>query len=136
MTKTITGVFTDEFREQADEYINLLFKLAKMGDSTVSERMAKVESVTEAYFAEVGQHMKSDKLDRLGTLILYDDHHNTDRLKASKEDYPSLNWRQMKRRSENDVSGKWLETVASDGTDYMLPTHANKREKREKLRLI
>ena len=136
MTSAITSVFTVNFREQANEYINLLFKLAKMGGSTVEERMDKVNSLTEAYFAEVGQHMGGDKLDRLGTLILYDDHRNTDKYKASREEYPSLNWRQLKRRSENDVSGKWLESIAVDGVDYTLPTRTNNRDRKEKLRLI
>lgn len=136
MSNDITSVFTDKFKEQSDEYINLLFKLAKMGGSTVGERIDKVYVVTESYYSRVGQHLASDKLDRLSTLILYDDHHDTTPYKVKNTEYPSLNWRQLKRRSELDVGDKWLVTVGVDGTDHRLPTRTINRDRREKMKLI
>lgn len=136
MSNDITSVFTSKFKEQSDEYINLLFKLAKMGDSMVEERIEKVYVVTEAYYDRVGQHMASEKLDRLSTLILYDDHHDTTPYKVKNTEYPSLNWRQLKRRSELDVGDRWFDTIGSEGTDYRLQTRTANRDRREKLKII
>ncbi len=136
MKSAITSIFTDKFKEQSDEYINLLFKLAKMGGSTVQDRIEKVSDVTEAYYERVGQHMASDKLDRLSTLILYDDHHDTTPYKVKNTEHPSLNWRQLKRRSEFDVGDRWFDTIRSEGKDHRLPTRTVNRERREKMKLI
>lgn len=131
--KGIVTVFTEEFNEQANEYINLLFVLAKSSNSTAQERIEKVKEMTEAYFNTTGWHMDGNKLDRLGTLILYDLAKNTDPHKVKHDEYPTLNKRQMIRRKEKEASDAWFDTISIDKRNYRLPTRDNNRTMREKL---
>lgn len=132
MTSIVT-VFTVDFVSQADEYINLLFYLVKRSDSTAEERIAKVEAITEAYFEKVGWHIDAQKLDRLATLILWDDNKDTDQHKVKHTEYPSFNKRQMIRRKQKEASDVWFDTIGSDRRNYRIPTRDNNRFMREKL---
>lgn len=130
---SIVAVFTEDFNVQADEYINLLFHLAKRSNSTADERIYKVKELTEAYFKKTGWHMDSQKLDRLATLILWDDNKDTDQHKVKHTEYPSFNHRQMIRRKQKEASDVWLDTIGSDKRNYRVPTRYNNRAMREKI---
>lgn len=131
MMRGIVTDFTFEYKEQAHEYVDILFSLAKKKDSTPGDRVSKVYDMTEAYFAHVGMHADSSVLERLGTLILYDDLLDKNAHKVSQTERPILSDRQQMRRQRSEVSDVWFEDRGIDGKDYRIPTRDSNRKFRE-----
>lgn len=133
---TIIPQFTPHLaRTQAHEQISLLWTLAKAakkaGNSAlVSDIVAKTSEITERYYENCGKHAPSDVLERLATLILFDDMTDEDRMKARSTEYAILSDDQLGRRERGEVSEVWAESVATDGRDYALPTRENRRKLR------
>lgn len=127
----IVTKFSTEYKKQFSEYVSLLFYLAKKGDSTVTERIQKVDDLTEAYFNHVGKHADWYQLERLGYLILYDDMADTDRMKARNSEYPVLSDDQLRRREVELVSFVLAAEVGIDGRDHRPKTRDSMRKFRE-----
>jgi len=128
----IIDVFTLEYKEQANEYVDILFALAKKKDSTPAERIERVEVLTESYFDRVGMHADGPVLERLASLILYDEITDPDVHKVSHNEAPILSERQQFRRQRSEVNDAWLEYQGIDGKDYRIKTRDSNRNFRER----
>lgn len=127
----IVTIFSVEYKQQFQEYVSLLFYLAKKADTTAEERIEKVSAMTEAYFKHVGKHADWSQLDRLGSLILRDELTDTDRMKVRNNEYPILSDDQLQRRDAELVSLKWADEVGIDGRDHRPKTRDTMRKLRE-----
>ena len=131
---TVIPQFTPNIaRTQAHEQISLLWTLAKGAKkagtpSQVGDIVAKTAEITERYYENCGKHAPTDVLERLASLILFDDITDEDRMKARNTEYPILSDDQLDRRERGEVSEVWAESVATDGRDYALPTRENRRK--------
>jgi len=128
---TITNVFTDNYGSQFEEYVSLLWYLAGKSKTTYEERIEKAASLTEAYTSFVQKPPDHRQLDRLSTLVLYDDVMDTNPYKVAHTEYPILSDTQLDRRrlggrgAESSMSGETslsaAESIAVDGRDYRYP---------------
>lgn len=126
-----TGLHT----EQAHAYCDLLWHLASADKrvgfpSLASDRCASVDILCEAHYAQLGRMPDSNVLERLASLILFDELTDTHPDKMSREEYPILSDSQREERLGDEVSEKWAQDMASDGRDYKLPTRENLRKLR------
>lgn len=122
---TITTVFTGDYNEvkaQMGEYIDLLFALAKGGNSTATERISKVEEVTEAYYEKLERHATSNELERLASLILYEELTDDTPYKTKNTEYPIESERQKLDYYNGLTMRKVPDTIGMDGNDHRLPT--------------
>lgn len=122
---TITTVFTGDYNEvkaQMGEYIDLLFALAKGGNSTATERVNKVEEVTEAYYDKLERHAASNELERLASLILYEELTDNTPYKTKNTEYPIESERQKLDYYNGLTMRKVPDTIGMDGNDHRLPT--------------
>lgn len=94
--------FTEHFEQQAVEYTDLLFYLARKSESTAEERCARVEALTEAYFEHTGGYWpdRYRVLDRLATLILHKELSDRHPDKMTREEFPIMSDRQEERLFE------------------------------------
>ena len=127
---TITTVFTTPYKAQVSCYVDLLFALAKLGNSTAEQRIERVSELTEAYYEHVGKHADSNVLERLASLILYEELTDPHPDKMTREEYPIMSDSQREERLGDEVSDIWAESVGTDGRDYKLPTRENMRKLR------
>jgi len=128
---SIVTTFSVEYKRQFEEYVTLLFYLAKKSDPPVDERIRKVREITEAYFAHVGRHADWPQLDRLGSLVLRDELTDTDRMKSRNNEYPILSDDQTQRRDAEIIPMKWADEVGIDGRDHRPKTRDSMRKLRE-----
>lgn len=122
---TITTVFTGDFngvKAQLGEYIDLLFALAKGGNSTSEQRVEKVTAVTEAYYEMFERNASSAELERLASLILYEDLTDDTPYKTKNTEYPIESERQELDYYRGLTLRKVPDTIGMDGTDHRLPT--------------
>lgn len=89
------------------------------------EKNEFVELVTEDYFRETGQQMKSQMLYALGDFILDDVLMDKDVDKISNNEYPILSWRQQKRREKREYA-----MVSNDMEFYSFKNQHNPAQKR------
>lgn len=125
---TITTVFTGDYNcvnAQIGGYIDLLFALAKGGNSTAEQRVEKVTAITEAYYGKLERHANSNVLERLGSLILYDDLTDDTPYKTKNTEYPIESERQELDYYRGLTMRKVPETIGMDGNDHRLPTRKN-----------
>jgi len=94
--------FTEHFEQQAVEYTDLLFYLARKSESTAEERCARVEALTEAYFEHTGGYWpdRYRVLDRLATLILHKELSDRHPDKMTREEFPIMSRWQEERLFE------------------------------------
>lgn len=94
--------FTEHFEQQAVEYTDLLFYLARKDESTAEERCARVEALTEAYFEHTGGYWpdRYRVLDRLATLILHKELSDRHPDKMTREEFPIMSRWQEERLFE------------------------------------
>jgi hypothetical protein len=128
---SIVTEYSIEYKRQFEEYVSLLFHLAKKSDTEASERVDKVSDMTEAYFDHVEKHADAPQLGRLGYLIILDDLTDTDRMKTRNTEYPILSDEQLQRRDKELVALSWAEEVGTDGVDYRPKTRDYMRKMRE-----
>lgn len=131
----IVSLFTDKHREQSHEYVDLLYKLAKMSDSSAQDRIYRVEAMTEAYFSTFGKHLDSVVLGRLASLILYDELTDPHPDKMTLEDYPILSDSQRVEREKKEFSEKLMQDFSVDYVDHRIKTRDGNRKIRELLGL-
>lgn len=131
----IVTVFGEYQRDLPHEYVNLLFALAKMGDSTAQERILRVEAMTEAYFNRFGGHLSESVLNRLAALILFDDLTDSRPDKMSLEEYPILSDSQRDERERKEFSDSLLQDFSVDYVDHRIKTRDSNRKIRELLGL-
>jgi len=129
----IVTVFNGDQRIQPHEYVDLLFKLAKMGDSKPQDRIYRVEAMTEAYFKEFGKHLGSVVLNRLASLILYDELSNPHPDKMTREEYPIMSDSQRDEREEKEFSESLMQDFSVDYVDHRIKTRDSNRKHRELL---
>src|SRR5690606_23162198 len=117
--------FTEHFEQQAVEYTDLLFYLARKSESTAEERCARVEALTEAYFEHTGGYWpdRYRVLDRLATLILHKELSDRHPDKMTREEYPIMSDRQEERLFEKTrlhaaIEYKGRETNGRRSTHY------------------
>lgn len=134
MTGIIT-IFTDDHREQSHEYVSLLFALAKMGGSIAQDRIYRVEAMTEAYFKMYGKHLGSAVLNRLASLVLYDELTNPHPDKMTLEEYPIMSDSQHDEREKKEFSEHLLQDFSVDYVDHRVKTRDSNRKMRELLGL-
>lgn len=122
---TITTVFTGDYNEiktQLGEYIDLLFTLAKGGNSTAEQRVDKVTAITEAYYGMNERHAENSDLERLASLILYDDLTDDTPYKTKNTKYPIESPRQEIDYYRGLTMRKVPDTIGMDGNDHRLTT--------------
>ncbi|WP_298833757.1 hypothetical protein [uncultured Planococcus sp.] len=122
-------------RTQAHEQISLLWTLAKSAKkagnpSLVGDIVSKTAEITERYYDNCGKHAPADVLERLASLILFDDITDPHPDKMTREEYPIMSESQRDERLADEVSDVWADAVATDGRDYSLPTRENRRKLR------
>lgn len=130
MNNTITTVFTDEYKQQATQYAELLTTIAKQGSPNAEERVAKTFSITESYYEHAEQHMDADVLEKLADLILLDELTDTHPDKMAREEYPIMSETQQDERYRGEVNFKWAQNVDTDNVDHTVRTRDNMRNRR------
>lgn len=131
----IITVFTDKHREQSHEYVDLLFKLAKMDKSEAGDRIYRVEAMTEAYFEKFDKHLGSDVLSRLASLILYDELTDPHPDKMTLGEYPIMSDSQHDERKKKEFSEQLMQDTSTDYVDHRIKTRDSNRKMRELLGL-
>lgn len=121
--------------EQAHEYCSLLWSLAQADkrantSSLASDRCARVDVLCEAHYAQVGRMPDGNVLERLASLILFDELTDTHPDKMTREEYPIMSDSQREERLADEVSAVWSEEIATDGRDYTIPSRDNLRKRR------
>jgi len=113
--------------EQAHEYCDLLWHLAKADKSggvpsLVSDRCVSVETLCEAHFEQFGKMPDSNVLDRLASLILFDDLTDDTPWKTQNTEYPIESERQELDYHKGLTARAVPESISTDGKDYRMPT--------------
>lgn len=93
--------------EQAHAYTDLLWHLAQAdkrggSPSLASDRCASVDVLCEAHYAQLGRMPDSNVLERLASLILFDELTDTHPDKVTREDYPILSDSQLEEREKGE----------------------------------
>lgn len=126
--------------EQAHEYCDLLWNLAQADKKTglpslASDRCASVDVLCESYYAQLGKMPDSNVLERLASLILFDELTDTHPDKMTLEEYPILSETQREERVKDEIATDFSEEedntngshsrlnthLASDGRSYRNP---------------
>lgn len=129
---TITNEFqAGKHAEQAHAYADLLWHLAQAdkragSPSLAADRCASVDRLCEAHYAQVGQMPDSNVLERLASLILFDELTDDTPYKTRNTEYPIESEHKEKRHNDGITSASFADTVGIDGRDYRTP-HRRKR---------
>lgn len=115
------------------------FKRFKRERTSIEERIAFVNEITERYFEENGEMPAHGVLERLGTLLMQEESSDNKSNKTRTEEFPVLSDNQYRRRTEGRHKGRLstdgklqpltrevpftlASTVATDGRNYAIPT--------------
>ena len=93
--------------EQAHAYADLLWSLAQADKrvgipSKAADRCVSVDVLCEAHYAQVGQMPDSNVLERLASLILFDELSDSHPDKVTREEYPILSDSQLDEREKDE----------------------------------
>lgn len=93
-----------DYKTQFETYVNTLITSLRESDSeAISNRDVRAEeikSLTDAYVGTVGERPEPKQLERLADLLLYEELHDTNRMKVRNNEYPILSDTQIQRRQE------------------------------------
>ncbi|WIL49628.1 hypothetical protein QP042_13725 [Bacillus bombysepticus] len=135
-----------DYKTQFETYVNTLINSLRESDSdAISNRDVRAEeikSLTDAYVGTVGERPEPKQLERLADLLLYEELHDTDRMKVRNNEYPILSDTQIQRRQEgtrqrkgngSEVPLKAAFGLAADSLNHGIPRR-RKRTINEMLR--
>lgn len=93
--------------EQAHAYCDLLWGLAQADKksgmpSLAADRCASVDKLCEAHYEQLGRMPDSNVLERLASLILFDELTDTHPDKVTREEYPILSDSQLDERENGE----------------------------------
>lgn len=113
--------------EQAHAYADLLWYLAQADKSggtpsLVSDRCTSVEILCEAHYEQLGRIPDSSVLDRLASLILFDDLTDDTPWKTQNTEYPIESERQELDYHKGLTTRAVPDSLSTDGKDYRMPT--------------
>ncbi|MEM5645613.1 hypothetical protein AAHH72_12415 [Bacillus cereus] len=128
-----------DYKTQFETYITTLITSLRESDfSTISNRDVRakeIKSLTDAFVETVGERPDPKQLERLADLLLYEELHDTDRMKVRNNEYPIMSGTQIQRRQEgtrqrkgngSEVPLKAAFGLAADSLNHSIP----KRRKR------
>lgn len=130
MTNTITTEFTNEYKQQAPQYAELLFNIATKCKPKPALRVNKAKEVTESYFEHTGEVMAAESLEILADMILMDELLDTHPDKMSKKEYPIMSNSQQDERYSGEVDFEWTSNIGTNYVDYTINTRDNMRKRR------
>jgi hypothetical protein len=111
------------------EAITELQAATKRGELPRELRLAKIEQLTEDYYAKTGEMPDGTALERLADLILYEDLYNPSLTKMQDEEYPIMSDRQYERRQNTEfATGRRLDQNAADGQEHAKPIRRNRSD--------
>lgn len=96
------------------------------------KRNAKIEQLTESYFAKTGAMPDGVALERLADLCLYEELTDPNPDKVTKAEYPFLSEHQFEERYKAEVSEKVAEEYGADGRNHKPPLRRKRTKKDEK----
>jgi hypothetical protein len=109
MARFKVGDYKQKFKQEVDALVNNIIE-------DRNERMRVINDLIEEYIADTGERPDARSLDKLSSLILYEELKGDTRPnKATAEERPILTSSQVKRRQEKEVTGNILNVVRSDG---------------------
>lgn len=105
------------------EAITQLQAATKRGELPRELRLAKIEELTEQYYAETGKIPDVASLERLADLCLHEELTDPNPDKMTKEGYPFMSEHQFDRRDSRESSvGDAIDNSAADGRRHHPPT--------------
>lgn len=144
-TKYIFDINGD-YKTQFETYVNTLITTLRESDSSAISnrdvRAEEIKSLTDAYVEAVGERPEPKQIERLADLLLYEELHDTDRMKVRNNEYPIMSDTQIQRRQEgtrqrkgngSEVPLKAAFGLAADSLNHGIPRR-RKRTINEMLR--
>jgi hypothetical protein len=113
-------VFTGDYKAKLIKEVDKL-----VGDRITDreERMQAIDELLECYVSQTGERPDGYQLDRLGSLILYEDLEGDTRPdKMTIEEAPIMTGSQIGRRHRDEVSDTAFAFIGNDGTNHREPT--------------
>ncbi|HDR3899203.1 TPA: hypothetical protein QCO88_001709 [Bacillus cereus] len=135
-----------DYKTQFETYVTMLINtLRESNSSAISNRDVRakeIKSLTDAYVASIGERPEPKQLEHLADLLIYEELHDTDRMKVRNNEYPIMSDTQIQRRQEgtrqrkgngSEVPLKAAFGLAADSLNHGIPRR-RKRTINEMLR--
>jgi hypothetical protein len=119
-----------DVKAKLHEDITQLQQATKRGELPREVRLAKIEELTEEYFAKTGEMPDGITLERMSDLILDEELRDTHPDKVTRTEYPFFSETQFEERRKDEASFKLSEEHGVDGRNHKPPTR-RERTKRD-----
>lgn len=117
------------YKTQLHEAIAKLQKATKRGELPREVRLAKIDALTEDYFANTGRMPDEATLEKLADLCLHEELTDDDRMKVRNNEYPFLSEYQFDRRDNvESVVGSDIDNSPADGRKHLKPTRRTRSD--------
>jgi hypothetical protein len=125
-----------DYKSELHKEINALQRATKKGELPRELRLAKIEKLTEEYFAKTGEMPDTKALQRLEDLCIYEELTDSHPDKMTLEEYPIMSDYQLARRQHGmhrkkpkeddlpvrmEVPLSWAANYGADGKNYSYP---------------
>jgi hypothetical protein len=117
------------YKTKLHEDITELQKATRRGELPREVRLAKIDKLTEDYFAKTGEIPDVVALERLADLCLHEELTDPNPDKMTTEEYPFMGEHQFDRRDKREsVVGSDIENSSADGRKHSKPTRRERSD--------